>query len=149
MPKHISHSLTESDSRIHERLDRATEVLFGQGPGNPNFSTLHMEPPVDVFETRSEIVVSMELAGVLGEEIEIIVEGRVLIIRGSRKALSGPAERAYHLMEIGHGPFQREIHLPADVNPDEVRTVYKDGILQLSLPKAKVGRGRQLRIVVS
>jgi HSP20 family protein len=102
-----------------------------------------------VYETRSEVVAAMEIAGVHGEEVEVIVEGRLLIIRGDRKALSGPAERAYHLMEIGHGPFQREIHLPADVNPEELRHVYKDGILQLSLPKGKPGRGRQLRIVVS
>ena len=149
MPRRTPHSLSGSDPRIHERLYRATEVLFGHQPGSPNFGSLHMEPPVDVYETRSEVVISMELAGVLNEEIEVIVEGRLLIIRGSRKALSGPAERAYHLMEIGHGPFQREIQLPADVNPDELRNVYKDGILQLSLPKAAVGRGRQLRIIVS
>jgi HSP20 family protein len=148
MSRHRPQSFTESDSRIHERLDRATEVLFGHQPASPNFGALYMEPPVDVYETRAEVVVSMELAGVLGEEVEVIVEGRVMIIRGHRKALSGPAERAYHLMEIGHGPFQREIHLPADVNPDEVRTVYKDGILELSLPKARDSRGRQIRIVV-
>lgn len=149
MPRRIQHNFTGADPRIHERLDRAAEVLFGNKPGSPNFGSLHMEPPVDVYETRNDVVVSMELAGVLNEEIEVIVEGRVLIIRGQRKALSGPAERAYHLMEIGHGPFQREIHLPADVNPDELRDVYKDGILQLSLPKAKVSKGRQLRITVS
>ncbi len=149
MSKRATHNFTEADSRIHERLDRASEVLFGGEPGSPNFGALHMEPPVDVYETRTEVVVSLEMAGLRDEQIEVIVEGRMLIVRGSRKALTGPAERAYHLMEIGHGPFQREIHLPSDVNPEELRHVYKDGILRFSLPKGKAARGRQLRIVVS
>jgi HSP20 family protein len=149
MARRTQHSFSEGDPRIHEHLDRAAQLLFGNAPGSPNFGALHMEPPVDVYETRTDVVVSMEVAGILEAEIEIIVEGRMMIIRGTRKALSGPAERAYHLMEIGHGPFQREIHLPADVNPDELRDVYKDGILQIALPKAQVSRGRQLRITVS
>lgn len=148
MARRAQHNFSEADPRIHEHLDRAAERLFGNSPGSPNFGALHMEPPVDVYETRNDVVVSMEIAGILEEEIEIIVEGRLMIIRGHRKALSGPAERAYHLMEIGHGPFQREIRLPADVNPEELRDVYKDGILQISLPKAPVSKGRQLRITV-
>jgi HSP20 family protein len=150
MPRRTQeHNLSSSDPRIHERLDRASEVLFGDNlPGSPNFGSLHMEPPVDVYETRTEVVASIEMAGIRDEAAEIIVEGRLLIIRGSRRALSGPAERAYHLMEIGHGPYQREIHLPADVNPEELRTVYKDGILEITLPKAPAGRGKHLRITV-
>lgn len=143
-------SLSDSDARIYERLDRASERLFGNNPssGGPNFGNLHMEPPVDVYETRSEVVVSIEMAGIQSEEVEVIVEGRMMIIRGARKALSGPAERAYHLMEIGHGPFQRELQLPADVNADAMTNTYKDGILQLSLPKASVKQGRHVRITV-
>ena len=149
MARRSVHNFSGADPRIHEHLDRATQNIFGGAPGAPNFGALHMEPPVDVYETRTDVVISMEIAGIMAEEIEIIVEGRMMIIRGNRKALSGPAERAYHLMEIGHGPFQREIHLPADVNPEELRDVYKDGILQIALPKAQVSRGRQLRITVS
>jgi HSP20 family protein len=149
MARRAIHNFTEADSRIHEHLDRASRLLFGNAPGSPNFGALHMEPPVDVYETRTDVVVSIEIAGILDEEIEVIVDGRLMIIRGNRRALSGPAERAYHLMEIGHGPFQREIQLPCEVNPEELRDVYKDGILQIALPKAQASRGRQLRIVVS
>ncbi|HVP04480.1 MAG TPA: Hsp20/alpha crystallin family protein [Dehalococcoidia bacterium] len=141
-------SLSDTGAHIQEHLGRATRELFGNQPGSPNFGALHMEPPVDVFETRTDVVVSVEIAGIMDEEVEVIVEGRLMIIRGQRRALSGPAERAYHLMEIGHGPFQREIQLPCEVNPEELRDVYKDGILQISVPKAQTSRGRQLRIVV-
>lgn len=148
MTRRITQNFSDTGAHIQEHLGRARGELFGNAPGSPNFGVLHMEPPVDVYETRANVVVSVELAGILEEEVEVIVEGRMMIIRGQRKALSGPAERAYHLMEIGHGPFQREIQLPCEVNPEELRDVYRDGILQITLPKAQTTRGRQLRIVV-
>jgi len=138
------------DPRIQEHLDRARRRLFGSNspPGSSNFCPPYMEPPVDVYQTESHVVVLMEIAAIPDEEIEIQVEGRSLLIRGERKALSGPVPRAYHQMEITHGLFQREILLPAEVNPEKLEAVYKEGILQIALPKSEARRGRQLRIVV-
>lgn len=133
---------------IQEHLDRARRSLFGGSPGSPNFCAPYMEPPVDVYLTETDVVVVMEIAGIPEEEIEIEVEGRRMLIRGERKALSGPARRAYFQMEIGNGPFQRDIFLPAEVNPEMLKAVYKDGILEITLPKSEPRRGRQLRIIV-
>ena len=71
-----------------------------------------------------------------------------MIIRGERKPLSGARSARYSQMEIAHGPFQREILLPADVNPEELRAVYKDGILEDCATQGAATSGRQLRIVV-
>ncbi|MEO8456407.1 MAG: Hsp20/alpha crystallin family protein [Chloroflexota bacterium] len=136
------------ESRIQDRFDRARRSLFAGIPGSPNFSAPYMEPPVDVYLTESDVVVVMEIAGIPEEEIEIEVEGRHMLIRGHRKAVAGPVRRAYFQMEIANGPFQREILLPAEVNPEKLTAVYKDGILQITLPKSEQRRGRQLRIVV-
>ncbi len=137
------------DPHIQEHLERARRTIMGGGPpGSPNFGPPFMEPPVDVYQTESHVVVLMEIAAIPEEEILIEVEGRLMLVRGERKALSGPPLRAYHQMEIAHGTFQREILLPAEVNPEELSAVYKDGILEIALPKSQTRGGRQLRIVV-
>jgi HSP20 family protein len=136
------------DSRIQDHLDRARKRLFGNQPGSPNFCAPYMEPPVDVYQTDTHVVVLMEIAGIPEEEIEVEVDGRSMTITGERKALSGPVPRAYFQMEIANGAFRREILLPSEVNPENLRAVYKDGILEIALPRSEARRGRQLRIVV-
>jgi HSP20 family protein len=135
--------------RIQERMDKAYKQLFGGAPpGSPSFSSPFMEPPVDVYQTETEIVVLMEMAGIADAEVALEVEDGVLVIRGERKPPSARPRRVYSQMEISHGPFQRELTLPAPVNAEAAKAVYRDGILEIVLPKAAPTRHRQLRIVV-
>ena len=139
---------SEFDRRIHEHLERAYQRVFGSAPGSPGWCAPYMEPPVDVYQTETAVVVLMEIAGISEEEIVLEVDGHNMRIRGERKALSGRPQRSYSQMEIAQGAFQREILLPAAVNPERLEAVYKDGILEIVLPKAAPTRGSQLRIVV-
>lgn len=132
--------------RIHERLDRAYQRLFG-GPGSPSFGSRYFEPPVDVYHTGSEVVVLVEMAGITNEELHLEMDGRNLTIRGRRQPLPGPADREYSQIEITDGPFQRMILLPAPVDPHGAQATYNDGILKLVLPKAATSSGTHLRIV--
>ena len=58
-------------------------------PGSPRFCSPLIEPAVDVYETNNEVVVVVELAGIADQEVEIIVNGREIIVRGERAALQG------------------------------------------------------------
>ena len=142
-------SFTDFEKLISDRMERAYQRLLGVPPGNSRFCAPYMEPPVDVYHTDSEVVVLMEIAGIAGEEVELRIEGSTLIIRGERHDIPGPRNRTYSQMEIAHGPFQREVLLPAPVNPDESQAVYKNGILQITLPRTATVVGTQLRIVVN
>lgn len=148
MAKRGLESFTDFEQRIHDRLERAYQSLFGRAPGSPNFGARYIEPPVDVYETDTHVIVLMEIAGILEEEIELEAEGRSMVIRGERRPIPGRAHRVYSQMEIINGPFQRELFLPAEVNPEKAEAVYKHGILEIVLPKASPARGRQLRIMV-
>lgn len=132
---------------IRERMEQAYQRLLG-APGSPHFCVPFMEPPVDIYETDSEVVILMEIAGIHEEEVSLEMEGTSLLIQGERKPLSGHPHRVYSQMEIGHGPFRRELLLPAQVDPERAQAQYKDGILQLVLPKATPAFSRHLRIVV-
>ncbi len=128
-------------------MSRAYERVFG-APASPGFGRPYMEPPVDIYHTDKEVVVLMEIAGIPEEEIELEVEGRSMIVRGRRKPLSGRPNRVYSQMEITHGAFQRDLLLPSEVNAEAAKAVYKDGILEITLPVTKPHSGRHLTIVV-
>jgi len=139
--------MSEYESHIHDRMRQAYQRVFG-GPGSPGFGRPYMEPPVDVYQTETDVVVIMEIAGIPEEEVELEVDGHRLTISGERKPLPGTPRRRYSQMEIASGPFRRELHLPCEVNAEEATAVYTSGILQLTLPMTRPTSGRHLRIIV-
>jgi HSP20 family protein len=139
--------MSEFDQQINERMRQAYKRLFGL-PGSPRFGQRYIEPPCDVFQTETEVVVLMEIAGIPDEEIELEVDGRQLIICGERKPLVGRSRRVYSQMEIATGPFRRELLLPTEVNVEDSEAVYSTGILKITLPIARPSTGRHLRITI-
>lgn len=139
--------LVSQFEHIRERMEHARRRVVG-APGSPSFSVTLMEPAVDVYETEHDVVIVAEIAGIGLTEVELEVDGQTCILRGERKAARGGPKRGYHQMEIAHGHFERELLLPANVNPDALQTVYKDGMLRISLPKASPARSLRLTITV-
>jgi HSP20 family protein len=139
-------NISSQFDHIRRRMEQARERVIG-APGSP-FSVPFMEPAVDVYETEDAVVIVAEIAGIGHEEIELEVEDTICILRGERKSGRTGPKRDYSQMEIGHGPFLRELLLPAEVNPDAAITVYKDGMLQISLPKASPARSMRTKLPV-
>ena len=95
-------------------------------------------PPVDLYETPSEYVLTAELPGLKREEIDIHAEDSRIVIRGARAAMLGrdiPCEQ-YHRVERGHGRFSRAFSLPEPIDVNAVTADLKDGILTVVIPKA-------------
>jgi HSP20 family protein len=92
-------------------------------------------PPTDVYETEDAIVIRVEIAGMREQDFSVALEDRTLTIRGIR---SDPTERrAFYQMEIPFGEFSTGVELPAQIVPEGVEAVYRDGFLQITLPKAR------------
>ena len=133
--------------RIRERIEQAWRQVLGP-PGSPRFGSPLIEPSVDVYETETEVVVVVEIAGISEEEVGIVVDGRRLILSGERKPGAAEPKRLYSQMEICHGPFRRELLLPAEGNPEEARAGYSQGLLQIVLPKVTRHVNRHVKFVV-
>jgi HSP20 family protein len=133
--------------RIQERMEQAWQQVLGP-PGAPRFCAPLIEPSVDVYETDQDVVVVAEIAGISDEEVEIAVDGRVLVLSGERRPSEARPGRLYSQMEICHGPFRRELLLPAEVNPDKADAEYSHGMLEIVLPKVTRHMNRRLKIVV-
>lgn len=147
MTRRTSSDIFSEFERIRERVEQARRRVLG-GPGSPRFCEPFMEPPVDVYQTEHEVVILVEMAGIAEEEVELVVEGNQITIRGERKPIPGRPGRLYSQMEICSGPFQRELTLPTEVDAEKAAAVYKDGILEIVLPKTSPTVHRQFRIVV-
>jgi HSP20 family protein len=103
-------------------------------------------PPVDLFETDGAFVLTAEVPGLSREDIDIQAEENRIVIRGER-ATGQIACEQYHRVERGHGRFSRGFMLPEPVDIEAVIADLRDGVLTVTLPKAR-GRGAR-QVVVS
>jgi HSP20 family protein len=95
-------------------------------------------PPTDVYETDDSVVVVVEIAGLSEGDYAVTLSGRMLLISGERH---DPAEKlAYQQMEIRHGRFRTQVHLPWALEPQGQRASYAYGFLKVVLSKAQVRR---------
>jgi HSP20 family molecular chaperone IbpA len=93
------------------------------------------EPPMDVFDTDTEFVVIMDIAGMNRKEISVFTDGDVIRISGIRKDIIPPGKKHFHSLEIQVGPFQRLIGIPVPVLGDSMSTHYSNGLLEVRLKK--------------
>jgi len=94
-------------------------------------------PPVDLYETAADFVLTAELPGLTREDIEIHAEGDRIVIRGERAAAPGrdvPCEQ-FHRVERGHGRFSRTFVLPDAIDVEAITADLKDGLLTVTMPK--------------
>jgi len=105
-------------------------------------------PPVDLYETAAEFVLTAELPGLSREQIDIHAEDNRIVIRGARGAEPAreiPCEQ-YHRIERGHGRFSRAFSLPEAIAVDDVTADLKDGILTVTIPKAASRGARRVDV---
>ena len=105
-------------------------------------------PPVDLYETAHEFVLTAELPGLSRDQIEIHVEDTRVIIRGARSGVS-PRDiscEQYHRVERGHGSFSRGFSLPEPIDVEAVAADLKDGILTVTIPKSRDRATRRIDV---
>ena len=94
-------------------------------------------PNTDVYETPEGLVVKIEIAGIEKEDLEITLNDRLLLVRGHRKDPCRQKRCSFRQMEIDYGPFERRIVIPRSVDGSRVRAQFKNGFLQIELPKSQ------------
>ena len=102
--------------------------------------------PCEIVETEDDILVRVELPGVNREDCSIRLEGGTLYITGEKHFRQVDGPRLYHLMERAYGSFERRIPLPRHVQIEGASATYVDGILMISLPRAREDRVNDIPI---
>lgn len=106
------------------------EVTKGEGRLN-GFNAL-----ADVVEHEDRFELNMSLPGMEKEHIQIDIEDQMLSISGER-SFKREEKAKYHLVETGYGSFKRSFRIPGNVNPDQIKAEFKNGILTILMPKAE------------
>ena len=103
-------------------------------------------PVVDLYEKDDHFVIKAELPGVDKKNISIDLKDRVLTLSGERSYENDVKEESYYRRERSYGKFQRAFTLPADVDSDKIKAEFKDGLLQIEVPKPEEQKPKQVTI---
>jgi len=125
-------------SSMLRKADARAEISFSGARAVGWQVSLHSyawSPPTDVYETEASFVVRVEAAGMRESDFTISAEDNYLVISGVRS--ESPEWRAYRQMEIRFGEFSTAIELPLGVDVSKADADYKDGFLNVILPKLK------------
>lgn len=125
-----------------ERMRREMDELFGDVFERTGLTRRRsgFSPAVDVAYVSDppRAIVTAELAGVEIDELDLEIQGRTLILAGRRGPVSPEQGEVYQQVEIERGPFRRVVELGVDVQADQARARYEDGMLRVELPLASV-----------
>jgi len=128
---------------IHElqrEMDRLFHDFLGAGPLGEGTATF---PPLNVWEDAETVTVEAEVPGMKLENLEILIQGNELTIKG-RRELTSEDGAVFHRRERGIGEFARLLTLPVAVDAERVEATLKDGVLRVVMPKAQDARTRKI-----
>lgn len=126
--------------RIQQEMEEVfRSLVIGSRPLSRSHTGV-WRPPVEVYESDTALVVTIEIAGVREEDMSVLVDDSVLRVAGVRHNTATHGRRTYHEMGIAYGPFEAEVFLPFTIVLDEVDAVYENGFLRVILPRAQATR---------
>jgi HSP20 family protein len=105
-------------------------------------------PALDVIEEKEQYVLKADLPGVKKEDIKVSLEDNILTLEAERKAEAETQDKQFHRVERSHGRYQRSLNLGAQVDASKVRATYKDGVLELFVPKSEVVKPKTIDVHV-
>jgi len=132
---------------VRDEMSRVLNEVFGRGASDESaWVSGAWTPPVDIYETDEALVMKAELPGFSKDDIGIELKENTLVIKGERKHEDEVKEGNYHRMERSYGAFQRAFMLPMTVDQEKVKASYKDGILELRLPKVQAAQPKRIAV---
>jgi HSP20 family protein len=133
---------------IQGEMNRLFDSFFGRPASNGAGAERVWAPAVDMYETKDELVVTAELAGVSEKDIQLSITGDVLTLRGERQWGQDVDQQNFYRGERWYGKFERTLPLPMPVQADKVKASYRDGILTVKLPKTEEIKPKAIKIDV-
>lgn len=119
-------------------------------PGFARLRSISLEAPIlDVYEQKDELIVKAEIPGLTKDEIDITIEGNTLTIKGEKKKEEEVKDDDYYRCERTYGAFSRSIELPVTVQTDKVNASFKNGVLEIRMPKTEEAKKNVVKVKVA
>ncbi len=116
----------------------------------PRFSIEEVEfsPAIDIYEEENDVVLKAELPGMKKEDIDISLTDDTITISGEKRAEHKTERKNFYRYESSYGSFCRTMSLPSDIRQDKVKAEFKDGVLEVRMPKTEDAKKKQVKIKI-
>jgi HSP20 family protein len=114
----------------------------------PAFPKIGLDLAIDLYEEKGNVIAKMNLPGVDAQELDIVIDGDVLTITGSRQEEHETDEKDYYSKEIRRGSFSRSVSLPSSVEAAKSEASYKDGVLKVTMPSIPGQKEKAVKVKV-
>ena len=122
------------------------DLIYPNRRGDEKLTMWNWKPVVDIYDNEDKFVINAELPGVDKKDIVIDVKDRLLTLKGERSSEKEVKEDKYHRRERAYGSFERVFTLPAEIDPDQIKADFKNGILKIDIPKQEEQKPRQITV---
>jgi len=127
---------------VQDELER----VFGRTWQTDDNGARLWQAPVDIEEQPDRYTLHLELPGLKLEDIKITLEDNTLSIRGEKTRTEEQKNATYHRLERVYGTFERTFSLTHAVKSDKIEATYRDGVLEVTVPKAEEAKAREIPI---
>ena len=133
---------------LHRDMDRMFEGMAPSIAGDSNGGAFTLAPALDASEDEKAFHVSAELPGMEEKDIHVDLTGNTLTIQGEKSTEKEEKDKSFHRRERSYGRFYRAITLPVEVDQDAIKADFKNGVLELTLPKTEAAKEKSRRIEI-
>ena len=148
--------ITWNPLREMEEAQNRFSTLFGGSPTFPirfpknggSFELADWSPLVDITEDDHEYLFKADLPEMKKDDVKVTIENGILYISGERRAEKEEKKRKFHRLERFFGTFERTFTVPEDADPTKVAAEFRDGVLQVHLPKRPMPKPRPIEVKV-
>ncbi len=141
----LEDSLSSWRPFLTDDVDNFAEWFFPNTAGTDGFSS----PNIDLYDDKEDLVVRAEIPGANEKDIDVSLEDGILSIKGERKLENEDKKDSYYRIERSYGSFSRSFKLPVEVKTGDARASYKNGILEIRIPKEEKAKPKKIEINVN
>jgi HSP20 family protein len=120
--------------------------LSGAARQEGSLTASHFAPPVDVYEDGSKLSIKMDVPGIESKDLDIRVDGNLLVVSGERKFESEEKKENFQRVEREYGSFSRSFTLPASADTENINASFDNGTLRIDIAKRADSTARQIKI---
>lgn len=132
---------------MRSEMNRLASEFFRDSNGGREGRRLgSRRPVVDMYKSDQALTLKVELPGFSKDDVQVEIKDNVLTLKGERKRETDVKDEQYHRVERAYGTFQRSFMLPALVDAEKAAASFKDGVLELKLPKAEEAKPKPIKI---
>ncbi|NIO16996.1 MAG: Hsp20 family protein [Deltaproteobacteria bacterium] len=155
MERKVAKEVSLKESSPREEMERwfedtmsKTFPLFGPSwwPRRAVFEAEEIKPSVDIFEQGDDVVLKTELPGMTKDDISVTLKDDLITISGQKKREEKVDRENYYRVEVSYGSFSRTFRLPVEVQGEKVKAKFKDGILEIRIPKTEEEKKKGIKI---